>query len=175
MSYCSQTLTGLPLECEASQGGIRAVYIANFGDVDKVTETDNIITAVTMKNAAKFYRYQLRKNTSNMEFPLTVEPTAGTKFWTTNIFMNFGKMTTAKRVEIEALTAGQFIAIVEDANGTLWMPSTPTDDYMAASAGNGGTGTARTDANKYDMTLTGEATHAPIEVSREALKDIVEE
>lgn len=175
MGYCSQTLTGLPLECEASQGGIRAVYIANFGDVTKVTETDNIITAVEMADGKKFYRYQLRKNTSNMEFPLTVEPTAGTKFWTTNVYMNLGKMTTAKRVELEALTSGQFIAIVEDANGTLWMPSTPTDDYMAASAGNGGTGTAKTDANKYDMTLTGEANHSPIEVSREALTSIVEE
>ena len=173
MAYCSQILAGLALECEASQGGIRAVYIANFGDVTAVTETDNIITAITMADAKKFYRYQLRKNTSNMESPMTKDDTAGTKFWTTNISMNFGRMTTAKRVELEALTSGQFIAIVEDANGTFWMPSTPDDDYMAASAANGVTGTARTDANQYDMVLTGEATHAPIEVAKAAMADIV--
>jgi hypothetical protein len=172
MAYCSQTLTGISLDCESSQGGVRKIYVANFGDVASETETDGKLTAFTMKESTKFVRYDLRKNTAHMDSPMSVGDN-GSRFWSNSVYVDLGKMTTAKRLEMEALTAGQLYVIVEDTNGTLWALTTTKDDYVAASAGNGGTGTARTDANRYDLTLTAEATHLPIEVAREALADIV--
>ena len=37
MAYCIQTLKGITLDCSHSLGGIKTVYIANYGDVESVS------------------------------------------------------------------------------------------------------------------------------------------
>ena len=46
---CSITMTGIPSECKDSIGGIKAAYIAEHADLKfPLTETSNVITAITM-------------------------------------------------------------------------------------------------------------------------------
>ena len=33
---CTQTLTGIAVDCEHSMGGLRVVYIANYADVESI-------------------------------------------------------------------------------------------------------------------------------------------
>lgn len=173
-NYCSQVLSGIGLSCTHTIGGIRAVYIANRGDVTAATMEDKVITAITMESGAKFHKYLFRKNSaSNMVSTRGGDDAAGTHVITTNIAMTFAMMDTDKRVEMDALSVGQFIVIVEDKNGRYWMPILPTDDYISATAGEGNTGTTTSEANQYTLTLTGEASHYPIEVEAVAMKDIV--
>ena len=40
MAYCNQTLSGITLDCSHSLGGIKTVYIANYGDVESVIVDD---------------------------------------------------------------------------------------------------------------------------------------
>lgn len=173
-NYCSQVLSGIGLTCNNTIGGIRAVYIANRGDVTAATIEDEVITALSLSSSAKFHKYLFRKNSSsNMVSTKSGDDAAGTHVITTNVVMTFAGMDTEKRVEMDALSVGQFLVIVEDRNGKFWMPILPTEDYMAASAGEGNTGSTTSEANQYTITLTGDANHYPYEVEAAAMSSIV--
>jgi hypothetical protein len=172
--FCSQTLNGIGVSCDALMGGVSAVYIASRNDVESVT-MDDTISAITMAEGAKFATYLHRKNASvSMSFETSGDETAGTLVVTTNISLVFAGMDTDKRKEVEALLRGQFVVIVKDKNGKYWMPVVPPDDnYMSRSTANGGTGSAPTEANGYNVTLTGETSHTPIEVEASAVTSVI--
>ena len=56
---CSQVLNGIAADCQTNVGGVREVYIANYGDVTtiEVDETSNMIKTITMAETAKFKKY----------------------------------------------------------------------------------------------------------------------
>lgn len=174
MAYCNQSLAGITLDCTNNMGGIKTAYIANFDDVKEVdvNETSGVISGLTMAEGATFKPYQFRKGTSSMTSTLTADETNGLNYVTTELSLVFTKMDTAKRVEMSALSLGQLAVIVLDSNGIYWY-ITP-DDYAAASAGTGETGTAKGDRNAYTLTLTAENTTYPIEITKGAVEAVIE-
>ena len=172
MAYCNQTLAGITLDCSNNMGGIKTVYITNFGDVESVKMGEDKITGITLTSGSKFKTYQFRKGTSSMNSELTADETNGLNFVTTTLNLVFTKMETAKRVEMSALSIAQLAVIVLDSNGIYWY-ITP-DDYASASAGGGETGTAKGDRNAYTLTLTTENTTYPIEIEASAVASIIE-
>lgn len=172
MAYCNQTLAGITLDCSNNMGGIKTVYITNFGDVESVKMGEDKITGITLTSGSKFKTYQFRKGTSSMNSELTADETNGLNFVTTTLNLVFTKMETAKRVEMSALSIAQLAVIVLDSNGIYWY-ITP-DDYASASAGTGETGTAKGDRNAYTLTLTTENTTYPIEIEASAVASIIE-
>ena len=171
MAYCNQTLKGITLSCDNNKGGIKTVYIANYGDVVKPTPEGDIINTIEMVGNAKFYPYQFRKNTGSMTSTLTADESNGLNYVTTEINLVFTKMQTKTRVELAALSIGQLAVIVEDSNGTFWYCT--EDDYAAASAGTGETGVAKGDRNAFSLTLSVENDSYPIEVSAAAVQAVV--
>jgi hypothetical protein len=171
MAYCNQTLAGITLDCSNNKGGIKTVYIANYGDVTGFEENEDVITGITMAEGATFKAYQFRKNTGSMTSTLTADETNGLNYVTTEVSLVFTKMDTAKRVEMTALSLGQLAVIVLDSNGIYWY-ITP-DDYASASAGTGETGTAKGDRNAYTLTLSVENDGYPIEIAETAIAQIV--
>lgn len=159
---CSQTLAGIGKDCSASMGGIVEVYIANHADVDEVTVTTDMISAITMVSTAKFHRYSFARNTGSLSSNYTFDPANGTRFVTTDLVLVFGKMETAKRIEISALAQAELAIIAKDANGKYWYLG--YDEGVLASAGDGLTGTARSDRNGYSITLQDNSLEMPYEV-----------
>lgn len=172
MAYCNQTLAGITLDCSNNKGGIKTVYIANYGDVTGVEESEGVITGITMTDGATFKAYQFRKNTGSMTSTLTADETNGLNYVTTELSLVFTKMDTAKRLEMAALSLGQLAVVVLDSNGIYWY-ITP-DDYASASAGTGETGTAKGDRNAYTLTLSVENDGYPMEVSAAAIENVIE-
>lgn len=173
MAYCNQTLGGITLDCTNSLGGIRRVFIANYGDVTNVEVGDGDVIGVeniTMSGDAKFKSYQFRKQTGSMTSTLTVDETAGINYVSTELSLVFTKMETPKRIEMAAIAIGQLAVIVEDSNGKYWYLG--YDDYVSASAGGANTGTAKGDQNAYTLTLKDESTTYPFEITEEAVKKI---
>lgn len=155
---CTQTLKGLSKDCAASMGGIKNAWIANFEDVVSVTVTDNQIATITMGDDGatppvpyKFKKYAFRRGTGNFASTLNVDAAAGVNYVSTEIVLQFSRMETAKRLEMAALALGELALIVEDSNGNFWYFG--FDEPVSASAGDGQTGTARTDGNRYQITL----------------------
>jgi len=173
---CPQTLTGIARDCAPSMGGIKNAYIANHADVASVTITDDMVSAITMNNDGatppvpyKFHKYAFRKNTGNFTSTLNVDPAAGSNFVSTDIVLLFSRMETAKRVEIAALSLGELAIIIEDMNGKFWYFG--YDEPVTASAGDGQTGTARADGNRYQITLQDNAKVWPYEVDSAVITD----
>ncbi len=169
---CSATLNGLPKDCEASMGGIAEVWITNHDAVSNVTVDENIISAISLADSAKFKRYFFRRGTGSMTSTYSLDPASGANFVTTDLALQFNKMETAKRIEMSALAVSELAIIVKDNNGKYWYLG--YNNPVTASAGDGATGQAFTDANKYGITLQDVSLQLPYEVSAEALDAIVD-
>lgn len=160
---CSQTLSGLINDCTPSMGGIVEVLIANHADVSAVTAADGVITAITMASGKTFYKYTFARNTGSLSSNYTIDDTTGAKFVVSDLVLQFNRMEAAKRVEITALAEGESAVIVKDANGKYWYLG--YDAPVVASAGDGLTGTARSDRNGYSITLQDNSAEMPFEVT----------
>lgn len=159
---CNQTLSGLVKDCSPSMGGITEVLLANREDVSAVTADSGKISEITMASSAKFKRYTFARNTGSMTSTYTIDQASGVRYVTTDLLLQFNRMETAKRVEISALAVNDLVAIVKDANGIYWYLG--YDEPVNASAGDGQTGTARGDANRYTITLQDNSKEMPMEV-----------
>ena len=148
---CNQTISGIVQDCLTSKGGVAEVYLANYEDVTDVAVTDNKVTGITMASGKKFKRYYFRPGTSSMTSTLNIDNAAGVNFVQTLLTMLFSRMETTKRVEMSALAVNDLRAIVKDANGVFWLLG--EEEPVIANAGDGQTGTAKTDANRYSITL----------------------
>lgn len=159
---CNQTLSGLVKDCSPSMGGITEVLLANREDVSSVTAEAGKVTEITMASSAKFKKYSFARNTGSMTSTYTIDQASGVRYVTTDLLLQFNRMETAKRVEISALAVNDLVAIVKDANGIYWYLG--YDEPVNASAGDGQTGTARGDANRYTITLQDNSKEMPMEV-----------
>ena len=158
---CSQTLAGIARDCAANMGGVKAVYLANSGDVASVTVTSGAITAITMEASKKFYKYEFQPNTASLSSNYAVNAENGTKYVETDLVMVFNRMETAKRLEVTAMAQGALVAIVEDNNGKMWYLGYEEPIYL--NAGDGLTGTNRADRNGYSVTLHDTTIEMPME------------
>ena len=157
---CTQTLAGISRDCLGNNGGIKAVWLANYDKVSSLTESAGAITAVSMDGTEKFKKYEFPRNTSSMSSNYAVNAENGTSYVETDLLMVFTRMDTAKRLEIVAMAQGLLVAIVEDNNGNKWYLG---HDYpVTINAGDGLTGTARGDRNGYSVTLRDESNELPM-------------
>lgn len=172
---CIQTLAGLAKDCSPSMGGIVEVLIANFDDVTAKTLTSEKITTITMategQSTAKFKKYAFRKNTAALTSTFTKDVAAGTCFVTSELSLQFNRMETVKRVAISALAMGDLVVIAKDANGAYWYLG--YDEPVNLSAGDGQTGTAKADANRYAITLQDESKVLPYEVDSSIISGLL--
>lgn len=152
-------------------GGIVEVYIANFDDVTERTVTEGKITAITLSDTAKFHKYAFARNTGSLTSTYTFDAAAGVKYVTTDLLLQFNRMETAKRVEISALAQGELVVVAKDANGKFWFLG--YDEPVSASAGDGQTGTARSDANRYTITLEDISSEMPYEVDESIVAKLI--
>lgn len=159
---CNQTLNGLVNDCLPSMGGIVEAYVINWDDVTGVTVTENQITAITLASSAKFKKYYFKPGSSNFVSTLNVDNTTGVNYVSTDIQLLFSRMDTPKRVEMSALSLVGAAMIVKDGNGIYWYFG--QSEPVMASAGDGQTGTARGDANRYSITMQDNNPDWPMEV-----------
>lgn len=143
-------------------GGIKEVYIANHDDVDSLAITTGEITGITMVSTKKFKKYLFNPQTGSLTSTYNIDPANNVNFVTSELVLLFGKMETTKRIEISALALADLAVIVKDANGTYFYLG--KDNPVKASAGDGQTGTARTDGNRYSITLQDNSPEMPYEV-----------
>lgn len=171
---CVQALNGIAADCQTNVGGVREVYIANYGDVTaiEVDGTSNMISTITMAASAKFKKYAFKKNTSSMTSTLNVDPANGVNFVQTDLTIVFAKQETVKRMEIAKLSLGELRVIVLDANGKYWFLG--QEEFVSATSGTAETGTNRSDGNRYQVVLTDYSSSYPYEVDPSIVAGIVE-
>lgn len=166
LNDCSSiVLAGIAQACETNAGGIKVVWLTQYAaGAASVDSSTNMISEVTLPASHKWYRYEFRRNTGSLTSTLTADETTGINYITNELSLVFSKMDTAKRMEMAALATGHCMAIVQDCNDHFWFIG--KDDYVAASAGVGATGTNKTDQNAYTLTLSSEEQSYPYEVAK---------
>lgn len=167
---CSQTLAGLPVQCDTSKGGINKVYIAEYPGIGTSGITsgltiDSAGTVSAISTASTFYEYNFKRNTGSMTSTLNIDAANGTNYVSTDLVLQFNKMDTAKRLEMSALSLGELLVLCVDSNNKVWVLG--VNEPVSASAGTGQTGQAKADGNYYQITLQANDDTFPLEYSGE--------
>lgn len=171
MATCCVTLAGIARDCKDSAGGIKRVWIACFDDVTAKTVSGEEITALTLATGATgFKEYRFRKETGSLTMNIQTDRVNGTSYWENDLVLQFTKLETAKRIEIQALVIGDTVVIVEDNNGKYWYLG--YDEPVDLSEGTGETGTAWADFNGYNITLQDISKEHPYEVTQAVIDKI---
>ena len=175
MECNSITLKRIIRDCNPNMGGIQKVWMILKSDItnDPTPEQgmDKITTLTVAEGEGKVNAFEFRKGAASMTSNLQKDDTNGSYFWLTDLVMNFQRMETNKRAAIMALTLAEACAIVQDANGVYWFLG--LNEYLTATAGTAETGTAKTDANKYSVTLQDSSLKLPYEIKKEVAEAIV--
>ena len=175
MECNSITLVGIARDCNPNMGGIQKVWMILKSDItnDPTPEPgmDKITTLTVAEGEGKVNAFNFRKGAASMTSNLQKDDTNGSYFWLTDLVMNFQRMETSKRAAIMALTLAEACAIVQDANGIYWFLG--LNEYLGATAGTAETGTAKTDANKYSITLQDSSLELPYEIEKSVAEGIV--
>lgn len=170
---CSTLNTGIQIcLCDRSMGGIAEVYLANRDDVnidgvEASIDSDGLITDIPLIPTSgaithyKFFKFAIRKNTGSMTSTLNVDENTGSSV-STDLVLDWRGMEYKKRKAMSAFLAGEFVAIVVDANKKKWFLGFNLP--VSASAGTGETGTANTDANHYQITLNDVSNDWPYQI-----------
>lgn len=167
---CAITLNGIAGSCEHSRGGITAIWIAPAGTFSPTLDASG--ETITSGTSTGFKKYSVKKGTCTMTSTLNVDAANGVNYVSTELTMVFTKMDTAKRVEFAALAVGDLDVVVKDGNGMYWFLG--YDEAVAATGGEGATGTAASDGNHYSITLTDESTTWPYPLATALAEDFEE-
>lgn len=172
--------------CESGKGGIVQVAITNWAN-DLFTIYDDTDSSSLKPQSRKkyvtapitggvcgttngWYKFTFKRNTGSMSSTLNVDETNGISFVQTDLNMIFSRMEQEKRLDIVSLCQSPCGVIVKDANGQYWAMGVYEPVYV--SAGEGVTGTNRTDANQYSVTLTDYSHEFPFPVKAELAEQI---
>lgn len=155
---CSQVLNGIGVDCSNSMGGIRKAWIATYPESGTpYTITSGVVTA--LNSDLEWHSFNFKKNTGSMTSTLNVDPANGVNYVSTEVVLQFNRMETEKRIAIAALALSDVVVVVEDSNGERF--ALGASEPVNTTAGTGQTGTAKTDGNYYQITLTDEHDEFP--------------
>lgn len=171
MACNSLTLSGLAKDCANSKGGVKEVLIANYEDVTNVEVSEGKISAITMKDGAKFNKYYFRKGNANFTSTLTIDNANGVNYVSTDLVLTFLRMETTKRLEMTALSLNDLAIIVTDANGVSWYLG--KDEAVTATSGTGESGSQATDGSKYSITLQDTSNEFPFEIDATIISGLI--
>lgn len=172
MACTSYTLTGIDNYCkQPSLAGIKEVYIALYDDVSATTvDSGTSQITISMASGKTFQTYTLLRNTGGLTSTLQVSDNRSSYF-TNECTLQFMKQETQKRLEIQALMMSSTAVIVRDGNDKYWYL---TKDYPCeCTAGSAQTGTAASDSNHYELTLSSDSAELPYEVPASNIEQIV--
>ena len=174
MSCTSITLSGIPIDCGAQSGGLKAVYLISTLDVTGITVgagtgdlsgvTGGVISAIALANAKKFSQYSFRKGNADFTSKSTRDIKQGTVSVITTINLQFNKMEASKRAEMEMLVGNNVYAMVLDNNGRYWFIG--EGSYVDCASLDAQSGAEMKDGNFYKLVLNSETTSTPKEVNQ---------
>tara|TARA_R110000824_G_scaffold114079_2_gene264350 strand:+ start:128 stop:670 length:543 start_codon:yes stop_codon:yes gene_type:complete len=141
--------SGRLLQCKDKIGGIKTVFLGLHSDfITGITEdaTEEIITLPE----ATIYRYELSQGVGDFTETITSSVENGTVFWEQVVNISLMQLTAADRLELQNVAQSRLAVFVLDNNDNIWMIG--QYDSAELTAGTAATGTAKGDANGYNLT-----------------------
>ena len=171
-NYCGGFLKSINLDCQNNPGGIKAVYIAAYKDLEGSTLRQSInfsdrfgrIESISLNDELSELMevYAFKKNTSSVATTLNYDEESGARFYESEISLKFHKLDQKKFEAVQALANTDFFVIVQLGNSEWFIYG--LDYPMAVESVTVNTGTAFTDFNGIEMTLKDSALSLPYRV-----------
>ena len=163
-----QALEAILKSCDNNSGGIYGIWINQQEEIASIAPTDPSagagwsITGITLAGTTLFENLYIRRNTSMFTEEAAIDLINGSSFVTSTISLMFQRREAAKSRAIKILGSGQqyLTAVVLDANGLYWY-----FPYLQVTGVAEGSGTARADGSKYNVTLLAENEYLAYEVN----------
>ena len=146
---------GNEIGCRDAVGGIKEIYIANFDKVTTpITVTSGVVSTIAMINAsAKFYTFQVSKESAQYDNNGTSSLENGTTFYESTLSFTMKKMSASQKNSINNLLRARLMVIVKDGSDQYWvMGTTLGADALEIT---NTTGKAFGDLNGGTVTITG--------------------
>lgn len=154
---CSNLTAGFTNDCNDGQGGIDKIFIAN-GPVESITESNGVITAITVAGAplvpADFFVFETPRQTSSLTETITPSLENGTVTYQQDLTMIFNRMSAAKRNELLLIAeATNMVVVAKDNNGDYFSIGIERGSYMTS--GTSVSGVSYSDRNGYEIVISG--------------------
>lgn len=162
---CTQTLNGIAKDCSPNLGGLKQVMLAPYSS-QAVIEPDYDTLTASMTETGDYSAYEFPRGTASMTTTATIDEQTGSKFYTTEITLQFNGIDAEKLAEVQKVVNGEVSALVLDNNGKRWLPT--VTHPLIASAVEIATGAQYSDGNRISLTLRVESPYPPLEVSLSA-------
>jgi hypothetical protein len=146
--------------CKDAVGGLKNIYILNYGLYDESDITydttvgfEDQITAINLPASSDIFKFEL-KGTNSFEQTITSSRENGTTFFEQVLTVTLKKQDAITHKEVKLLSYGRPNIIVENNNGQYFIAGLLRG--MDVTAGTIGNGTALGDMNGYSLTFTGQ-------------------
>lgn len=185
---CTTYLTGFATSCGSNITSIKKLYIGTFesakftytyqqnGQAQDVLDADGnkIIEAVsgaTLNSGAdKWVEFQFRKNSSSMDTEMTLNDN-GSHYYTNSATCTFARIDNTKRLSLESVGSGECSMIIVDGNNQTWLIG--NQNPVSLTTLSGSTGTAISDSNAYNVTLSAEEPTMPLLIEADQAQTII--
>ncbi len=169
---CTLLTGGVTIACSPNIGGIKKAYITDFVNVeDGFTESNGVVSAVSIDSGENYYEFEFNKNTSFYTESEANSIENGTNFKTQVVTLVIPRREVAKRNVIRLLAQKRLSIIVKDQNGLNWVLG--MTNGMDLTTNEGGSGTSKADLNGYTLTFTGEEPEMASTVSDAILATLI--
>lgn len=174
MACTLQTLKGIGEFCGTNLAGIKEVWLGEYAGFKATPGSAHNITTLEHagESTALLYHYAFAKQTGSLTSNITIDEANGVRYYTHEIALQFSKMEAAKHAEVEALAAGQLVAIVHDNNDNYWYVG--YDTYVSATAVTAQSGQSFGDLNGYTTTLSTMDSKLPYAIEKSVFEGLVD-
>ena len=114
-------IQGNEINCRDSVGGVEAIYIANFSNVQAYVSSSGGVTSITMVPSTRFYTFQLEKENATYENKMTGSIENGTTFYESTLTFTMKKLSASMKNSIKTLGQSRLVVIVKDNNGVYFV------------------------------------------------------
>lgn len=174
---CLKTLKGIEMSCDPQLAGISEVWFGQYGEFNVVvTESAHTVSNLTAASGATdavLYHYAFAKQTGSLTSTITIDEANGVRYYTNALTLQFNRLEAEKHVEIEALAAGQLIAIVHDLNDNYWFVG--FDSYLSATEATAQSGQEFGSLNGYTLSMSAMSGHLPYKIEKSTFESLIDE
>ena len=139
--------------CDVGTGGVKETYVIELGNIDSITESSGVVTAITKVAGKIFRKYQLVQETALFEETITGNRQNGTLFYAQRGNVVINKQQVAVRNEILLLAQNDLVFVTKDNNDTYRLYGKLYG--LKLLTGTASSGTAWGDRNGYTLEFTG--------------------
>jgi hypothetical protein len=145
--------SGYTIDCRENIGGLKAVYLIEFGNVSGVTEVSGLVTGLTKVVGKRFYKFEVPRAVANTSSAGTGSEENGSFFYTHQVVFPLNKRDSTTANIVRTLAKNKLMAVTLDMDGVYRMYGKGNGLYIATTES--GSGTAAGDRNGYNITMSG--------------------